>query len=132
MPMNKRDMILNLVNNDSTPEVIPAAFFMHFDPNYHRGQAAIDKHLDFFRATDMDFVKMQFEQPLPPHPIQNPEDWAHAPLYPDEFFEAQIAVAEGLVRAAKAEAVVVVTLYSPFMWAGHLSGDEVLVEHLKE
>jgi uroporphyrinogen decarboxylase len=129
--MNKRDTILSLASG-SAPDTVPAAFFMHFDPSCHRGQPAIDKHLEFFRATGMDFVKIQFEQPLPPHPIQKPEDWATAPLYPDEFFEPMIAVADGLVKAAKSEAVVVMTLYSPFMWAGHLVDDALLVEHLRQ
>ena len=38
---------------------VPAAFFLHFDQAYHRGRAAVDKHLEFFRATGMDIVKSQ-------------------------------------------------------------------------
>jgi hypothetical protein len=49
--MNKRDNLLNLIHSNTTPASIPAAFFMHFDRAYHQGQAAIDKHLAFFRAT---------------------------------------------------------------------------------
>jgi uroporphyrinogen decarboxylase len=39
---------------------------------------------------------------------------------------------QGLVEAAGREALVVLTLYSPFMWARHLAGDGVLHEHLRE
>jgi uroporphyrinogen decarboxylase len=104
---------------------------MHLDRAYHQGHAAVGKHLEFFRATGMDFVKIQYEQIQPPAPpIQKPEDWADAPLYPDEFFEPAVRVAEGLVKAAQAEALVIMTLYSPFMWAKYLSPN--LGAHLRE
>ena len=57
--MNKRDNLLRLIHDPTPPNHVPAAFFMHFDKAYHSGQAAIDKHLEFFRATGMDFVKIQ-------------------------------------------------------------------------
>ena len=121
--MNKRDTVLSLANSQDPPGYVPAAFFLHFDPAYHRGQAAIDKHLEFFRSTGMDFVKIQYENPLPPGPlIQKPEDWAKLPLYPQEFHEAPVRVAEGLVKAAKGEALVIMTMYSPFMWAMQAAG----------
>jgi uroporphyrinogen decarboxylase len=131
--VNKRDTILNLINSTTPPDYVPAAFFMHFDHAYHQGQPAIDKHLEFFRYTGMDFIKIQYEQTLPPSPpIHKPEDWAHAPLYPEAFFEAPVRVAEELVKAAKSEALVIMTLYSPFMWAGQLAEDIDLAEHLRE
>ncbi len=129
--MNKRDTMLGLIHNAGLSDYIPAAFFLHFDGAYHQGQAAIDKHLEFFRATDMDFVKIQYEQPFPASaPIRKPGDWAHAPLCSEEFFEAPIHVVEGLVKAARSEALVIMTLYSPFMWAAHLDPD--ITAHLKE
>ena len=129
--MNKRDSVLNLLSDKSG--YIPAAFFMHFDDAHRQGQAAIEKHLEFFRFTGMDFVKIQYEQSQPPSsPIRRPEDWARAPLYSDEFFEAPVGVVEGLVGAAKPEALVIMTLYSPFMWATHLAGVESVAAHLKE
>jgi len=130
--MNKRDMILDLVSNPGPSNYIPAGFFMHFDPAFHRGQAAIDKHLEFFRYTGMDFVKIQFEQPLPHHVMNKPEDWLNAPLFPDEFFEPAIKVVEGLVKAAKSEALIIMTLYSPLMWAAHLDERADIHRHLKE
>ena len=131
--MSRRDMLLNLLHGVVLSDYIPAAFFMHFDPAYHKGKSAIDKHLEFFRYTGMDFVKIQYEKKLPPSTqIRKPEDWAHAPLCPEEFFEEPIRVVEGLVREAKHEALVIVTLFSPFMWASHLVEDSVLSDHLKE
>jgi hypothetical protein len=44
------------------PNYTPAAFFLHFGDGYKSGSAAAKRHLEFFRETDMDFVKIQFEQ----------------------------------------------------------------------
>jgi uroporphyrinogen decarboxylase len=133
MTMNKRDALLNLINSSTPPDYVPAAFFLQFDPAHHQGQPAIDKHLEFFRATGMDFVKIQYEQtPTPLPTIRKPEDWASAPLYIDADFEPTLQVVEGLVKAAKAEALVIMTVYSPFMWAGQLAAADVVVTHLKE
>src|SRR5512138_2526961 len=104
--MNKRDAILNLIGN-SAPDYVPAAFFLHFGSGYEQGQSAIDKHLEFFRFTGMDFVKIQYEQSLPPAPpMLKPADWAQAPHCSESFYEPTVRVVEGLVRAAKAEAPV--------------------------
>ena len=54
------------------------------------------------------------------------------PLYTEEFFERPLAVVDGLVQAAKAEALVLVTLYSPFMCAGHAAGNDIITQHLLE
>lgn len=131
--MNKRDTVLGLIHSQTSPAYVPAAFFMHFDRAFHGGQAAIDQHLAFFRATGMDFVKIQYEQTLPPaSPIRTPADWANAPSCGEDFFETTIRVAEGLVKAVKDEALVIMTVYSPFMWAAQLAGAETLAEHLHD
>ena len=130
--MNKRDAILSLANG-STPDYTPSAFFLHFEQANQHGQAAIDKHLDFFHSTGMDFVKVQYEQTaVPLTPIRLPKDWAQAPLVSLAFFEPTIHVVAGLVKAAKAEAPVILTVYSPFMWAKQLVPAEVLEAHLRE
>ena len=74
--MNKRDLILNMLDPNTKLSTFPAAFFLHFDPAYHLGQASIDKHLEYFHYTEMDFVKIQLELPFLLQPqIQKPEDW---------------------------------------------------------
>jgi uroporphyrinogen decarboxylase len=130
--MSKRDLLLSLLT--SHPQTaIPAAFFLHFDPIYHRGQAAIDKHLEYFRATDMDFVKIQYELKFPTLTnILRPEDWGKMPLYTEDFFLPQLQVVEGLVKAAGKDALIIMTLYSPFMCAGHAVGPERVVNHILE
>lgn len=131
--MNKRDIMLSLIHDSAPASYTPAAFFLHFDPAYHHGQAAIDKHLAFFQFTGMDFVKIQYEQIQPARPpFRSPADWADAPRYGKAFFEDPIAIARGLVQAVNREALVIMTIYSPFMWAGHLAGADTLNQHLRD
>ncbi|RPJ51399.1 MAG: hypothetical protein EHM21_02795, partial [Chloroflexi bacterium] len=104
--MNKREAVLSLLDANRKPDYIPAAFFLHFDPVYHTGQPAVDKHLEYFHYTNMDFVKIQYERGFPRIPaIQRPEDWANMPFYKLGFYEQPLRVVEGLVKAARAEAL---------------------------
>lgn len=129
--MNKRDSVLSLLGKGKQP-YIPAAFFLHFDPTCHHGQAAIDKHLEYFRFTGMDFVKIQYENVFPGRPeIKKPDDWAMMPFYQKDFYENQLKIVDGLVRGIRQEALVIMTLYSPFMCAAHTS-DLKIIDHIKE
>lgn len=135
--MNKRNIMLSLIDKNTAPVekngYTPAAFFLHFDPAFHRGQPAVDKHLEYFRYTGMDFVKIQFEHQLPQEPsIQKPEDWVKMPFHKLDFYEEPLRVVEGLVKAVKSEALVILTLYSPFMMAGQVVGSELLNAHIRE
>lgn len=133
MESKKRDAVLTLLDPSRPLPYIPAAFFMHFDPQFHRGQAAIDKHLEFFHATGMDLVKIQYEQTFPPlETIQRPQDWRAMPFYGEDFYADPLRVVEGLVKAAKSQALVLVTLYSPFMCAAHTTGLDTLTRHIEE
>jgi uroporphyrinogen decarboxylase len=130
--VNKREKVLSLLDKSQPPGTIPAAFFIHFPPDCRSGQAAIDKHVEYFRYTGMDFFKIQYEFAFPRRSeIQSPDDWHKMPVYGPEFFQDQLDVVRGLVQAAKGEALVVQTLYSPFMSAGHTVGTEAFTEHLK-
>ena len=80
----------------------------------------------------MDFVKIQYEQGMSQTHITSPTDWARAPRLTEEHFEPTVRVVRGWSRPQAADTLVVLTLYSPFMWARHLAGDDVLHEHLRE
>jgi uroporphyrinogen decarboxylase len=131
--VNKREVVLSLLDESIKTPYIPAGFFIHFDPIFHRGQAAIDKHLEYFTFTGMDFVKIQYEKRFPHLPnLTEPADWADMPCYGLDFYEDQLNVAKGLVDAIGKRALVIMTLYSPFMCAGQSVGKSVLSKHLQE
>jgi uroporphyrinogen decarboxylase len=129
--MNKRDAILSVVDSSKPYSYIPAAFFLHFPDEFHTGRAAVEKHLEYFRYTNMDLLKIQYEGKYPTLPeIQSPADWLKMPYYGREFYEGQLEAVEGLVKTIKHEAVVVVTLYSPFMCAVHSTSDDIVTKAL--
>jgi len=124
--MTRRDLVLGLLDTSRRPETVPAAFFLHFDKAFHRGQAAVDKHLEYFRYTGMDLLKIQFEHPMPRIEMKTAADWRRMPKYGLDFYEAPLKVVEGLVKAARKQALVVLTLYSPFMLARQTAGEEAV------
>ena len=131
--MNKREQVLQILDQNKIPDYIPAGFFLHFDPSFHRGQSAIEKHLEFFHYTGMDFVKIQFEHAFQPNPnLLKPADWQKIPRLSEDYFVEPLSVIDGLVKAVKRQALVIVTLYSPFMMAGQINGQETITRHILE
>ncbi len=132
-PANKRERMLQWLAGKTDPNYTPAAFFLHFGPEYKNGSAAAKRHLEFFRQTDMDFVKIQFEQTYERQAfLQKPSDWSKLALRKIDFYEPLLQTTRELVKAAKKDALVLMTLYSPFMCAGHCATAPVLRRHLEE
>lgn len=131
--VNKRDAVLSLLTSTQKQSYIPTGFFIHFGKGYQWGDAAINRHLEYFKAIDMDFVKIQYEAQFPLlDTIKKPEDWANMPLYGKDFYEEQLYVVKELVNKGKHLAPVIATLYSPFMCAGHSATSQLLTEHIKQ
>src|SRR5580704_15005575 len=130
--MNKRERLLKLLDKNAKQDYIPAAFFLHFDAEHRDGQGAIEKHKEFFRATDMDFVKIQIELAWPALIMERPEDWARIPLLTKDFFGPQLEIVGALVDELGSDALVLVTLYSPFMITNDMGGAEQFRRHIDE
>jgi uroporphyrinogen decarboxylase len=132
-PANKRERMLQWLEGKPAPQYTPAAFFLHFGNEYKSGTAAAGRHLEFFRQTDMDFVKIQFEQTYERQAfLQQPADWAKLSLRKLDFYEPLLVTVRELVRSVKKDSLVLMTLYSPFMCAGHCATSPVLLRHLEE
>lgn len=128
----RREAMLSLRPGGPGPGYVPAAFFLHFEEGARLGPRAVERHLEYFRFTGMDFVKVQFEQDFPPRPeIRTGADWRSMPRYGLDFYRPQLEVIDALVRAAGREALVLVTLYSPYMCAGHTVGRQVLARQVE-
>jgi len=105
--LTKRDRLLTYVKSKGERTYTPAAFFLHF-------------------------VKIQFEIDFPTHEVKSPTDYKSiSPLSPT-IFDKQFRVVKSLLDSMKREAVVVLTLYSPFMVLGRMVGAEKLNAHLEE
>ena len=100
------------------PHYTPAAFFLHFGPDYKNGSAAAKRHLEFFHQTDMDFVKIQFEQLYERQEfLKTPADWSKLTLRKLDFYEPLIQTVHELVKSSKKDSLILMTLYSPYMYA---------------
>ena len=132
-PANKRERLLQWLDGKTDPNYTPAAFFLHFGAGYKNGSAATRRHLEFFRRTDMDFVKIQFEQTYTRQNfLQKPSDWAKLKLEKRDFYEPLLLTVRELVAAAKKDALILMTLYSPFMGASASATAPLLQRHLEE
>ena len=125
--------MLQWLAGKTDPHYTPAAFFLHFGDRYKAGAAAAQRHIEFFRQTDMDFVKIQFEQTYERQDfLQQPADWARLSLRKLDFYEPLLVTVRELVKSVKKDSLVLMTLYSPFMCAGHCATSPVLLRHLEE
>lgn len=131
--ITKRERMLGWLAGQTTPNYTPAAFFLHFGNDYKAGSAATKRHLEYFRHTDMDFLKIQFEQTYSRQDfLQKPADWAKLKLAKLDFYEPLLQTVRELVKAEKKNSLILMTLYSPFMCAGQCAADDVLLRHLEE
>jgi uroporphyrinogen decarboxylase len=108
---SKRELILSVLDQSKPNKYVPAAFFLHFE--HKLGSKAVQDHINFFRATNMDIVKIQYEVVVPHLDIKTPKDWSKVPVYDESFFEPQLEVIEDLARELKGEALILPTVYSP-------------------
>ena len=132
-PANKRERMLQWLAGKTDPNYTPAAFFLHFGADYKAGSSAAKRHLEFFRQTGMDFVKIQFEQLYERQEfLQKPSDWSKLALRKIDFYEPLIQTVRELVNSSKQDSLILMTLYSPYMCAGHCATRPVLLRHLEE
>ena len=130
---SKRDLMLEVLEMSAKPAYIPAGFFMHFGV---RGDVAVKAHLDYFHATGIDFVKIQFDEQQLKLPaevqVKTPRDWVKMPILTEAWFEPSLYLLKSLIKEAKSEALVVQTLYSPYQMAKQAVPWKTLVAHVSE
>ena len=127
---SKRERILQVLDQSRPNEYVPAAFFLHFENKL--GRKAVQDHKDFYRATNMDFVKVFYEIAVPHIDIQSGKDWEKVPVYGEDFFEPQVAVIEDLAREFGKEAFILPTVYSPLALAYQTLGRDKDLKKLAE
>lgn len=131
--LSKRDQMMKWLEADIPDGYTPAAFFIHFDADHKLGKAAAEQHIKYFRATNMDFAKIQYEQEMPQVDfIKKPSDWVKWTPPGISFYQPQLEAVKEILNELKKEALVIMTLYSPFMSAGHAATREVLLSHMEE
>ncbi len=131
--INKRNAFLEFIHGSGKQTYFPGAFFTHFPVADHFGPTAVIKHLEYFRATDADILKVQYERKFPLiESLQRPADWSSVPLLKKDFYAEQLNVIEGIVAEGKNEALVIPTVYPPLAFAGHFTDYKHHINHLNE
>lgn len=79
--MNKKERVQAAINKQPVDHV-PACFSLHFPREIAFGDAAVKAHLDFYRQTDCDILKIMNENLVPAiGEMNSPADWAKVPAY---------------------------------------------------
>ena len=131
IPANKREVMQRFLSGTLDASYVPAAFFMHFGKDARTGEKAINAHLRYFQSTDMDFVKIQFEQGYGRIRIEKAEDWEQIKALPEDFFAPTLEVVKGIYDVVGANAMVLPTVYSPFQMLIQSVGAKTVVEYAK-
>lgn len=106
----KRQLLQQFLNPQEKSDYVPAAFFLHFADKL--GDKAAQSHIKYFRATNMDFVKIQYEQVVPVT-VKEPADLAKVPVYDQEYWKPQVETIRQIADSLRGEAFILPTVYSP-------------------
>ena len=65
--MTKKELVVKTLSGD-LQDAVPSSFSIHFGSDFAYGSEAVKKHLDFFRDTDTDIIKIMNENLFPSNP----------------------------------------------------------------
>ena len=145
--MNKRERVLAVLDKKPV-DSIPASFWFHFvRPEDTVGEGCVKAHLDYYRATDIDFIKIMSDglgYPLKVT-ITCADDWFNVKPLPhdDPFYTESIYRCRRINEELNGECCTFYNMFSPFnvvrerdvfteeCLAGR-SWDTTLMAHLRE
>jgi len=112
---------------------VPASFWFHFPRAQARGEASVKAHLDYYRSSGVDFLKIMNEHPYQPNvAILEPSDWRKVRPAPSSspFYQYQLDEVKRIVDGLQGETVAIVTLFNPYSSGNHASNN-LVTEHMK-
>ena len=111
--MTKRERVLAAIHGKEV-DYVPTGFSLHFPENQAKGEKGVESHLEFFRQTDTDIIKIMNENLVPDAgEIRTPEDWNKIPHYSlnDPFMKSQIEMVRSIMEKADPDAFSLGTLH---------------------
>lgn len=118
--VNKRERVLNALNNRPVDHV-PVGFWFHFSGEDATGERNVQAHLNYYRQTDLDFLKVMsdgfFNYPFNVE-ITKAHDWyGLEPLQPnDPWIKQQVERVRALVTAIGDERCVFYNVFAPLSY----------------
>ncbi len=135
--MNKKLRVLAALENRETDHV-PAAFWFHFPADKAEGQACVDAHLQWYRDTDQDFIKIMCDGYFgyPNEILEKLADvselYKMKPLGENHpFIREQIERAAAIVKAADGECCVFYNVFCPLSFFRLQTSWEKMMECMK-
>ena len=144
--MTKKER-LDAVLAGKQPDRIPFSFSYHFQGDPEKEKDYVKAHLDFYRESNVDFLKIMCDGLLYPfyEPIECASDWAKLTPLPkdDPFFTESIRRCREITTAVTEECYTFYTFFAPFSLirnAGSITEqalagrtvDATIMAHLKE
>ena len=140
--MTKRQRVLAVLHGEK-PDHIPVGFSLHFPAGQNAGEAGVRAHLEFFRETDADLVKIMNENLVPAQgTISGPDGWSCiAPINKETpFIKKQLDFTKNILDQYDGDGYPLGTLHGitassihPIEQAyGYDGSRTLLVEHLRE
>lgn len=113
---------------------IPAGFWFHYNSKLTTEEMA-EAHLDLYRRTDMDIIKIMQDYPYPlTGEIKTVSDWDRVKMLGTDTqeFRKLEDVIKRIVDKVNGEAMIFMTMFGPFKSAVMAYGDELVMAHAKE
>ena len=128
-PSNKKEIMDDFVAGKLDPSYVPAAFFIHFGVGKTVGEAAVRAQLEYLVATDMDILKVQFEQFVPRiRDLDTDEGWENFRELPVDFYRPTLDIITRLQQVAGRNVYVLPTIYSTYQVATQGLGPANIIE----
>lgn len=111
--MNKKERVIAAIRGD-VPDHVPVGFSLHFPRTAKTVEEDLKFHLDFFRETDTDIIKIMNENLVPDFgEIRTPDDWNKIPALSlnDSFMLNQIELVKRIMDQADSDAFSLGTLH---------------------
>lgn len=136
--MTRRERLLNAFENKPVDRV-PIGFWYHFSPDEDLGQETVEQHLELYRETGMDMIKVMcdgyFNYPNPYiQKVTSAGDWfSMTPLGEDHpYITKQVERAKGVVKGAAGECCVFYNVFCPMSLMRFGTSEELLMRHMRE
>jgi len=102
---------------------VPSGFWLHFPPEAGTGDAAVKAHLDFYRETDVDLLKVMNEHPYRIAPVSTFEDWASWKPLPvrGTYLQKQVDLVKAVADRVGGEVPILATIHGTFISTFHAS-----------
>lgn len=124
--MNKIERVTNALRGDEVDRP-PFSFWYHFGLQHMPGRKHAETEIDFYRAYDLDFLKVMSDYPYPlPRgldAVETEEDWTRIePISPDnECWSEQLSALSEINGAIGKEALFIETIFSPWITARRIT-----------